>query len=327
MPEPIQFEQVRHKMAEDLLPAEVEIIVANADKLDEEEKQAFGLLLEENSSYAENPQEALDKAINEAVDNETTPPAPAATEPVAPVTPPAATPPADPNAAPITKAELDSYLTEKRKEWDAEGKTKAEQKVEEDKAIDFFEAGYKAPGWNEAAQIMWNKMAPLMEQRVIKTLEDRNAEWQKEQGKIKEAQTDAWKRFEGEFDTLSTNGLIPPRTDAQYETIKKQIVDLGVQYGRNNITDAYKLWSIIPVDKGGGLVTEAGNTPPPPDPKAQINRQKEASARIQASRGGMGNKPGGSSPGQPAIQEWSHIHSTNIDDDIDAAKRKYGIAG
>lgn len=313
IPEDIKFEDIRNKMVDDLTPQEIDVIVANKDSLNEEEKSAFDYILQQADPLADNPDQALDNAITEAVDEQ--PATPEVTLPEPPATPAQPVPPATPTV-PQTQEQLDAYLDQKRKAWDEEGKSKADQKEEEEQIKTFFDAGYKPNDWNEYTNEMFKKIAPLIEQRVIKTLEDRNTKFQEEQKKLQTTQQTAYKQYEAEFDTLSNNGLIPKRDDPEYPNVKQQIVDLGVANGKRNITDAYKLWSIIPVDKGGGLVLEGQVRS---DPKAALQRQKEAAGRIQPARGGMGAK-------KNVTPSYNDVHTTNFDDALDKAKEKYGLA-
>lgn len=311
----MDLETVRWKLADDLSPQEVDFLIENKDKLNEEERDAFeGVMLA--ATPLPDPDQIIEENIEKAVEEPTnTDPAntiPEATAPAAPVVQPV-TPPAQPvvPTVPQTQEQLDAYLEKKRTEWDAAGKTKAEQKTEEEKIQTYFDSGYTPKDWNQYTHDMFEKLAPQFEQRVLATLDKRNAEFMENQKKIKASQEEIYKRFETEFDTLSTQKLIPARTDANYDTVKKQILAIGDAHGKATVADAYKLWSIIPTEHGGGLNVTGGQ--PPADPKAKLQAQKDAAARIQSGRGIPG-------AGKKGPKSWAHIHSTSMDDLLDEAR-------
>lgn len=321
-----EFEAARWKLVEDLSDRDVEVLLSHRDQLNQEEQDAFGAVLDASTPFPDDPNAVLDTTINQAIDdpqNQTDPnqppadpnqPAAAPAQPPAqPVVPPV-TPPAP--TVPQTQEQLDAYLEQKRKGWEAEGKTQAEQAAESTKIQQFFDAGYTPADWNQYTNDMFQKLAPMMEQRIIATLEARNKEAVENANKIKETQQQVMGRFEAEFDTLSNNGLIPKRDDPQYKTVRDAIWKVGDTNGKTNITDAYKLWSIIPIEHGGGLIVE-GSTQP--NPQQQINRQKQAAGRIQSGAGAVGGKK----PGGPA--EWHNVHSTSLDDLLDKAKAEHGL--
>lgn len=315
----MDLDQIRSKPVTDLNADDIRVLNENQDKLTNEEFLAFQDVLSAGDPFPTDPNAVLDNAIDDGLGAQdpqppVTPEVPANTQPATPAQPTTPTVPAP--TVPQTQEQLDAYLEQKRQAWAAEGKTKAEQEAETDKIQQFFDAGYTPKDWNEYTNEMFEKIAPLMEKRIIATLESRNKEFQDQQDKIKATQAEVRKRFEDEFDTLSNNGLIPKRDDPQYEAVKKQIWDVGDNNGKTNITDAYKLWSIIPVTHGGGLVVEG--TEAPVDPNAQINRQKQAASRIQPGRGSI-------APSKPSAPSWSNIHSTSMDDLIERGKARLGI--
>jgi len=325
MDEKKAFEEARWKLADDLTDRDIELLVKHKGELNQEEQDAFRDVLSASvAPFPDDPNQVLDDTIKEAVDHEAeNAPPPDANQPPAntqPATPPApATPAAAPSNIPQTQEQLDAYLEHKRRQWDTEGKTQAEQDAKEKEIQTFFDAGYKPQDWNEAANQMFQKFAPLFEQRVIARLEAQNKKNLETLDERKKSQEVVMQGFEKEFDTLSENGLIPKRDDAQYEAVRKQIWDIGDNNGKTNITDAYKLWSIIPVTHGGGLVVEGGETPPPADPNAQIDRQKQAAGRIKSGAGAGG----GSKKGGPPV--WANIHSTSMDDLLERAKATHGL--
>lgn len=307
----MDLETVRWKLADDLTPQEVDFLVENKDKLNEEELAAFSEVILQSTPLGD-PDAIIDEAIDKAVEEpENTDPAnviPEAAAPAAPVQPALPAQPAV--TVPQTQEQLDAYLEKKRTEWDAAGKTKAEQKTEEAKIQTYFDSGYTPKDWNQYTNDMFEKLAPRFEQRVLETLDKRNKEFQENQEKLKTTQKEIYARFEKEFDTLAESKLIPARTDANFETIKKQILAIGDAHDKSTVADAYKLWSIIPTEHGGGLnVTGAA----PVDPKAKITAQKQAAARIQSGRGVVGT-------GKKGPASWAHIHSTSMDDLLDEAR-------
>lgn len=320
MDESKELEQARWKLVEDLTDRDVELLVKHKGELNQEEQDAFRDVLSASSPFADDPNEVLNQTINQAVDdpqNQDDPNNPQPPVNAQPATPAQPVTPATPApTVPQTQEQLDAYLEQKRKSWEAEGKTKTEQEQEATKIQQFFDAGYTPKDWNEAAQDMWKKMAPLMEQQIIAKLDKRNAEIVQNQEKIRETQQQVMQRFEGEFDTLSNNGLIPKRDDAQYKAVRDAIWKIGDENGKTTITDAYKLWSIIPVDHGGGLIVDGTTTP---SPQQQINRQKQAAGRIRSAAGTVGGKKPG------AVPEWHNVHSLSMDELLDKAKTEAGL--
>lgn len=317
-----EFEAARWKLVEDLSDRDVELLLANRTELNQEEQDAFGAVLDAATPFPDDPNAVLDQNIGAAIDDPQNqgdpnqPPADPAQPNVAPVQPAQPVAPAPAPTVPQTQEQLDAYLEQKRKVWEAEGKTQADQAAEAGKIQQFFDAGYTPADWNQYTNDMFQKLAPMMEQRIIATLEAKNKEAIDNANKIKETQQQVMQRFEGEFDTLSNNGLIPKRDDPQYQAVRDAIWKIGDENGKTNITDAYKLWSIIPVDHGGGLIVD-GSTQP--TPQQQITRQKQAAGRIRSAQGAVGGKkPGG-------VAEWHNIHSTSLDDLLDRAKAEKGL--
>lgn len=311
----MDFDKVRWKLADDLSVEEANLIVQNKALLNDEEKAAFADVLQAAEPLPDNP---LDAAINDAVDDPANQdPAAAITEPTPPnqpTQPPAVATPAAPIAPVVpdnvvTQDKLDSYLAEKKKEWDAAGKTAAEQAAEAAKVQQFFDAGYAPKDWNDYTNVMLEKVAPLIEQRVLATLDKRNAEFAENQKKIKATQDQIFQQFEKEFDTLATSKLLPDPKEkpAEYAAAKKQIIAIGDAHGKNNVTDAYKLWAIIPVEHGGGLVTGAAPVDPQAAEKAKIAAQKAAAGRIGSGRGA----PGVVKPGAP---QYAKVHGARMED-------------
>lgn len=326
----MDFDKVRWKLADDLTVDEANLIVQNKDKLNDEEKAAFSQVLLSAEPLADNPLEAaIEKAVDDPANQDpaaviqdpanpvaqdpANPTAPAQAAPVAPVIPAAPAPAAVPDNV-VTQDKLDEYLAEKKKEWDAAGKTAAEQEAAAKQVQQFFDAGYAPKDWNDYTNTMLEKVAPLIEQRVLATLEKRNAEFEKQQSTVRKTQEEIYKRFEGEFATLATNKLIPDPKEKpdEYKKAHEQILALGDAHGKTNVTDAYKLWAIIPVEHGGGLAT----TPAAPvaDPAVEAKRKADA-AKAAAGRIGSGRgAPGAPKAGPPAA---NYIHNTSMEDLID----------
>lgn len=319
----MDFEQIRWKLADDMSPQEVELIVSNQDKLNDEEKAAFAGLISAAQPLS-GPDDILNDTINAAVENEidNANNNPENTEQqnaapaVAPVVPATPAQPVIPTV-PQTQEQLDAYLEQKRKGWETEGKTKQEQTVEETKIQQFFDAGYTPKDWNEYTNDMFNKIAPAVEQRIIARLQEENRKFAEQQTQLKATQKEVYDKFEGEFATLAQSKLIPdPATQKEeYDKVHNQILAIGDAHNKTNVTEAYKLWSIIPVIHGGGLVVS--ETPAAkPDTKAAMERQKAAAAKIQPGRGAPGSRKGGP-------PQWAHVHNANIDDLIEAAQQNY----
>ncbi len=317
MPEPLNFDSVRWKMADDMSPDEVDLIVANKDKLNDEEKEAFSeLLLAADSSY--DPETVLEDNINKAVDDPTNQDDPEKPKQEAtPVEPtPAETPKVPDNA--LTPENLDAYMEKKKEQWDAEGKSKQDQ-LKEEEAIKFevFGKGEVPEDWNAAI----NKFAPALldaaEKRILARLDKQNKEIADNQTKLRQTQQEIFTRFEKEFETLATSKLIPdPKTQPdEYKKTHDAIIAIGDAHGKSNVTDAYKLWSIIPKEHGGGLGT-GGKADPEAAKRAKIESQKEAASKISSGRGAVGTKKGGA-------PNWAKIHNTSIEDLIEEAQTNY----
>jgi hypothetical protein len=318
MPEPLDFDKVRWKLADQMLPEEVDLIIANKDKLNDEEKAAFADLLDAAEPLADDPKDVLDNAINDAVDDPANaePPAgdPPAPQSAAPVTPEKPVVTLDPTNI-VTTADLETYLEEKKKQWDAEGKSKADQKTEAEKITTMFDSGYTPKDWNEFGVQYLEKISPLIESRVLAKLEAQNKTIEENRSKMQQTQREIYQRFETEFATLATSKLIPdPKAQPEeYKKVHEQILAIGDAHGKSNVTDAYKLWAIIPVEHGGGLVG-AGKAPVDPKlaEKARIDAQKIAAGKIGSGRGGVAPVKKG------ATRSWAEVHGQSMEDLIES---------
>lgn len=302
MPEPLDFETIRWKTADQLSSDEADFLVKNVDKMNDEEKTAFGDLIQQATPLSEDP---LTDAIAATTD---------AKEPVVPIdpatpaaaAPAAATPPAPelPDSV-VTEDKLESYLEMKRKEWADEGKTKEQQAVEEKKVQQFFDNGYLPKDWNDYTNAMLEKIAPVMEQRILAVLDKRNAELETNKQKIQQTQQQVFANFEKEFTTLAEGKLIPdPKTQPEeYKKTHAAILAIGDKYGRSNVTDAYKLWASIAESEGGGFKT-AGATAP------TIDQQKQRAGAIGSARGSVAAPKKGPKP-------WHEVHVMSLEDQIE----------
>jgi hypothetical protein len=303
-----EFEKTRWKLADEMDAHDIEVLSANKDKLNDEEKAAFGTLLNltpeagnTESDVAIPDVDPLEQAIATAGDEPVT----HVIEPPVPTVP---TPPVLPDNV-ITQDKLDSYIEGKRKEWEAEGKTAAEQKTEQDKIEKLFDEGYTPKDWNEYSTQFLDKVAPILEKRFFAKLEAAEAQKTAQRQQMSDTQKAVYAAFENEFKTLATNKLIPdPSTQAdEYKKVHDAIIAIGDAHGKTNITDAYKLWSIIPVDKGGGLDYQSSGA----TAKQKIEAQKQAAGRIGKGGGGIATV-------KPGAKDYNTIHNMNIDDLIEA---------
>lgn len=297
----MDFETVRWKLADTLTPEEGEFIVANKDKLNDEEKAAFADVLQAAEPLPD-LEKVIDATANADPENPVEPVTPA---PVAdPVTPPAVVAPVIPDNV-VTQDKLDSYLTEKRKEWEAEGQSKEQQKEKEKEAQQLFDSGYLPKDWNDYSTAFLEKVSPIIEARVLATLDKQNKINEDNQNKIRQTQKEVFDRFETEFATLAKSKLIPDPVEKpdEYAKVHAAILKMGDENGKTNVTDAYKLWSIIPVEHGGGLATGA----PVVTPEEKIDQQKDAAGRIGSGRGA----PTISKAGPP---DAAVIHNTSLED-------------
>lgn len=314
------FEKVRWKLAEDMDDKDIEVLLANKDKLNSEEKEAFSNILQASEALPD-PANVLDDAINKAVENPENP-----TNPENPVLPENAlptdhpefvpevpTPPTPPENGAITPSQLDTYLEGKRAQWDAEGKSKKDQKTEEQQiTFDLFQKGEIPADWNAAV----NKFAPAIikqaEDRIMAKIEAREKEKSDNQTKIQQEYKKTFDAFESEFAQLVTKKFIPdPKTHPEeYKKVHDQIVELGAREGKTNIASSYNLWRIIPEEHGGGL--KMGQSPIMTDEakRKQIEIQKQRAGKIGSGAVAAGSKKAGP-------RNYNDVHNTNMDDLIE----------
>lgn len=299
-----EFEKTRWKLADQMDDHDIEILLANKEKLNEEERAAFAHLITEDEPFSDNP---LDDAINKSIDapeNQTDDeiPTPPVVEPVIPIIPA----PSIPENV-VTQDKLDTYIEGKRKEWEAAGKTKAEQDKEETKIQRLFEEGYEPKDWNEYSMQFLEKMTPIIEKRMFDRLEKERQAQVDLQNQTRTEQQKVYQQFEGEFANLSKQKLIPDPTTQpdEYKRVHEEIIKVGDAHGKSNITDAYKLWAILPKQHGGGL----DYTPPAVDPNKRIQAQKQAAGRVGSSKGAV-------IPARKA-NDYNTIHNARMEDLID----------
>ncbi len=301
MPEPLDFETVRWKLADQMDEDDVKVLLENKDKLNDEEKDAFADILQSSEPLPENP---LEHYLLDGEPEKTTEPIqPEVPEkPVVPETPIVPQTPAQPAQQGMTQEQMDSYLETKKKQWDDEGKTKAEQKEETEKLFDVFAKDEVPADWNAAV----NKFAPQLldaaEKRIMAKLEAKEQAKADLATKTQTEMQKALQTYEAEFDTLITAGKLPARTSPEFKAVHDAIATLGAKRNVKTITEAYTEYMQTPVEFGGGYKTGMDTT----KQNAQIEAQKEAAGKIGSGKGVVKTQKG--------LPLWANIHNMSMDD-------------
>ena len=126
---------------------------------------------------------------------------------------------------------------------DAEEAEKAGKESEkEEKTEDFFEEGYKAKNWNEAAKAMY----PKFKERVIADLQGMS---KAQKDKLDEIN----KEFDKEIEELAgKDKAIPTKGTKEREAFEADLADIGVKYkGVTTMTEAYEIYKAVGGKKAG----------------------------------------------------------------------------
>lgn len=301
MPETRNFEEIRWKLADQLDEDDVKVLLENKDKFNDEEKDAFADILQQEEPLPENPLEHY------LLGGEPEKPI----EPVQPEIPETqkTTTPEPEKPAPqqvvqqgMTQEQMDSYLEAKKKEWDEAGKTQKQQEEETQKLFDIFAKDEVPEDWNAAV----NKFAPQIldaaEKRIMAKLEAKEKEKADAAKKSQEAYDKALKSYEAQYDELIKDGKLPARTDPNFKKIHDAIATIGGKRGSNSIQEAYTEYMQTPEEFGGGYKTGMDEA----KQKQALEAQKEAAGRISSGRGVVKQQKG-----QPL---WANIHNMSMDE-------------
>lgn len=288
-PEETNFDKIRHYPADALTVDQMEVIVANRDQLNDEEKEAFSYVIEDEDfvqaasedNEVEQPENPEKKEVEED------------------------------EGRPVfkTQAEADAYLKEQAKLILEE---EAKKKGVPDKTVDNVPETPKFkvddPNWKAAnAKELYDEM-----EYKRKTLADLASADEK-----KRAQ-ETHQRLDDELERLTKEGKIPSRDTPEGETAIKQMAEIAKKYNFDSFEKSYDLWSKIPTEYGGGYDPAKNQaTDEAAKKKEQLNRQKAAASRISAGKGEVpSNKP------KPLA--YNELKSMHLDDITDYALKQYG---
>lgn len=291
----MDLEKVRWKTVSQLDDSEKEFLRQNADKLNDEEKDAFKDFLTPDNPTPPADQtgkgeggEGNNQGSQGAQDAGGQAPASGAEggQPTAPAT--GYQFKSEEEAAAFVKKQLDENEKAKKAAIDAAA-TPAEKKWVED--------NWKPKTWNEGIKTAAEAAVEIMENR------------QKEREK---KANEARERAEKDWQALKTKYSLPELTTDEGIKIHNQIVDIGLKHGKKNFQEAYDLWSIIPTDKGGGYkipASEAGAALAE-QKKKQVAEQKKVAAKMGGG-GGEGNQQpsGGGSLDTPDYKQLHEARS------------------
>lgn len=156
----------------------------------------------------------------------------------------------------------------------------------------WVEDTWKPQTWNEGIKTAAEAAVVIMEEK---------------QAKANKAAQEHNTRVEADWQALRTEHKLPDlRNDdgsANPEGLKLHdaIVDIGTKMGKTNFKDAYEVYMMIPVEKGGGYQAAVG-TPTPPTPSeagAALAKQKQDKMAQQKK---VASQIGGQNPGGAAGQ-------------------------
>lgn len=305
MPETRNFEEIRWKLADQLDEDDVKVLLENKDKLNDEEKDAFADILQQEEPLPANPLEHY--LLGGEPEKHEEPAQPEIPEIQKTITPEPAKPdPQQPAQTGMTQEQMDSYLEAKKKEWDEAGKTQKQQEEETQKLFDIFAKDEVPEDWNAAV----NKFAPQLldaaEKRIMAKLEAKEKEKADAAKKSQEAYDKALKSYEAQYDELIKDGKLPARTDPNFKKIHDAIATIGGKRGSNSIQEAYTEYMQTPEEFGGGYKTGMDEA----KQKQALEAQKEAAGRISSGRGVVKQQKG-----QPL---WANIHNMSMDDLLEA---------
>lgn len=176
-------------------------------------------------------------------------------------------------AAAFVKEQLEANEKEKQAAIDA-ARTPEEKKWVED--------NWKPKNWNEGIKTAAEAAADLIEERQA--------------AKEAKRQENA-KRAEADWQTLRKEHSLPDVDTDEGAKIHNQIIDIGIKHGKQNFQQAYELWAMIPVEKGGGYTidpSQAGKTLAEQKAK-QLSDQKKVAAKMSGQSQGTG-KAGNQTP-------------------------------
>lgn len=144
---------------------------------------------------------------------------------------------------------------------------------------------WKPKNWDEAAKTF------------VKIAKDEIKEEQVAATKRSEANA---QRLENEWQELRKENKLEDITTKKGREAHDKIVDIALKHGKKTFRDAYALYSIIPVDKGGGYDS--------------VVVQQQQQQDVIASQRKAASKIGGQNPGSPATKSNSPLKAITYED-------------
>jgi hypothetical protein len=271
MPDELNLDQLKLKTADQLRPNEKEFLKQNVDKLNDEDKDAY-------RDFLETP--APEVNANESV-------VPEVAEPVVPAK-------AEPEPVVFkTEAEAKAFVEKVTAEREAKAAQDAKDKQaaidaaktpEEKKYVD---ENWKPKDWNEGIKTAAEAAADILEQR------------QDKKNKAEKAQREA---LEKEWDGITEKNKLPARSTPEGQKILKAVFEVGTKYNQRTFTEAFELYSKIPVDQGGGY-DPAGVAKAAELEKGKTRR--EAAAKVTGASPAAATKV-------PIVKDYQTLHNTPV---------------
>lgn len=287
MPQELNLDTVRLKMASELDEKEKAFIRENVNDLTDEDRDAYGEILRNGDAAQEENETEIDPGTpdtqtseSEASETSTTP------EPTESTTPSRYSFESEEEAAAFVRKQLEENEKQKQAAIDA-ASTPAEKKWVED--------NWKPKNWNEGIKTAAEAAADLVEER-----QRARAEAVDKQNQKIEADWQALRKENNLPDIRNEDGSV----NEEGLAIHNSIVDLAKKHGKTNFKDAYDLWAIVPKDKGGGYEIPASDAGAAlaEERKRKANEAKNAAAKLGAQNQGAGSVKGSSSL-KPATYE------------------------
>lgn len=201
------------------------------------------------------------------------------------------TPPADATPqSPVFKTEEEArtFVRKEQERYEKEKKAAVDAAAPADKK--WVEENWKPKDWNEPIKLI--KDAVKEELKA-----DQDAAVKADNARRDAAQAD-WQKLRTENklpDVINKDGS---ENQAGID-LQNRIVDIGRKFNKKNFKDAYEVFMMVPVEKGGGFKVEAGDPPPPPPPDPQADAAAKAKNDADA-RKKAATKVGGQTPGSSA---------------------------
>lgn len=277
----MEINQLKLKTSDQLRDDERAFLKENIDQLNDEDKEAYADFLGIEAAPA------AEEEMVEPVGEEEAPPVESA-----PVTeaPPVVFKSEEEARAFVEKTVAEKNEREKQLAIDA-AKTPEQKKYVDD--------NWKPESWNEGISVIGKSLK-----------EELKAELKEDAKKEADAELANQKALRKQWDDVVEKNKLPTLETPEGMKVMNEVVELGKKYGQRTFSDAYELYSQMPMSAGGGLDVAAVK-------KAQGESRRQAAAKVSGNTAATDMK-------KPLVANYQALHGKSQSQLIRDARKALG---